>query len=177
MLIQTGRVISVDMENAELEVGFESAKACAACAAGEGCGLGIFAGLLNRRMQSLRLDLDEADAGAAVHAPTQFNAGDTVRVAVPESWLLMAALWVYGLPLLLGLAGAALGAGMTGFWPGMQPNSDPWLTDLLIAVPAIAGVALAVVFQRQIQPLRSSEARLLSDPETAPAVAGCRIRR
>jgi len=93
---QIGRVVASDRDGLALE--FPRTRACRRCARGEGCGAGVFAGLLLRSATRVMLP-PRAD----------FARGAWVRVGVEPSRLLQAALLVYGLPLLAFLAGAAIG--------------------------------------------------------------------
>lgn len=167
MLVQTGRVMEIDPATGELTVGFEPSNACAACAAGEGCGLGIFARLFNRRVQSIRL---QGDLLRVEPEP-----GQSVNVAIPERWLLTAAFWVYGLPLLLGLAGAAAGAVIGG--GVVEASSAPYLFDLLVAGAGAAGVVTALLVQRRMAPLMLREAEVHINAGSAQLIEGCRLRR
>lgn len=92
-----GRVIAVvrDAEGVRAVVDVDAREVCPRCAAGRGCGAGIFAGQQKtRRVEALiapGLDLEE---------------GDTVRIELAPRNVLRAAAIVYGLP----LTGAAIGA-------------------------------------------------------------------
>jgi sigma-E factor negative regulatory protein RseC len=93
-----GRVVSLDDSNGGLcaIVDVDAAAVCARCAAGRGCGAGLLAGAGGARRVS-----------AAVAADIELREGDEVELTLAPENLLNAALLVYGLPLLGGLAGAA----------------------------------------------------------------------
>jgi sigma-E factor negative regulatory protein RseC len=96
MIEQQGRVVSVAHGRVSVRLGGSSA--CATCDAGKGCGAGVFGRLLRRKP----IVLDFADE---LHS----RVGQGVVVGLPESLLLRLVLRFYLLPLLAGLAGAALG--------------------------------------------------------------------
>lgn len=76
-------------------VGIDAAAACPRCAAGKGCGAGLFADTGRER----RVE-------ASVRPGLQLKEGDLVEVALAPDNLLRAALIVYGLP----MAGAVIAA-------------------------------------------------------------------
>lgn len=82
----------------ELRLRIAPASACARCAAGRGCGVGVLSHLFGRRTLDLPMP-----AGA------RFQPGDRVRVGVRADSLMRAAVMLYGFPLLVFVAGAALG--------------------------------------------------------------------
>jgi len=71
--------------------------ACPRCAAGKGCGAGIFTG--RRQTQSVDAIADE---------PLSLAVGDSVQLQLVETSLLNAAFIVYGIPLAGALGAAAL---------------------------------------------------------------------
>jgi len=71
---------------------------CARCDAGKGCGAGVFGRLLKRKPVTLDLD-NNLDA----------LPGQPVMVGIPETVFLRMVARLYLLPLLAGLAGAAVG--------------------------------------------------------------------
>ena len=74
---------------------------------GKGCGAGLF----GANAGAITLNIELPASGA-------FNAGESVRLAIPSSRLLRASMLAYGLPLL-----GALGLTMFG-WLFVQPFSD-----------------------------------------------------
>lgn len=104
-----GQVLSVDAKTdpAHAVVEVEASFRCARCAAGKGCGAGLFAG----DSKSRRVD-------ALVTSQLELQVGDRVRLELAADNVLRAAGLVYGWPLCGALAGAALawwlGAGDAG---------------------------------------------------------------
>lgn len=91
MLIQRGTVIAVDSHHTLVR--FADAGQCAACAAGKGCGAGIFNRLIQRGEPELRLAGPSGGSAPRV--------GDQVLVGLEDGVLLRAAVITYGVPLLL----------------------------------------------------------------------------
>ncbi|HEX7046931.1 MAG TPA: SoxR reducing system RseC family protein [Gammaproteobacteria bacterium] len=81
----------------------ESQAGCARCAAGEGCGAGLFAKLLRGRLQELPVSLPASMAGLA--------AGDQLLLGLSVTAVQSASFLLYGLPL-AGLLIGAIGGGM-----------------------------------------------------------------
>lgn len=104
-------------------VSCESQAGCARCAAGQGCGGGIFSKLLRGRLEELPVPTDLALAP-----------GDFVLIGLAQSAVQNASLLLYGLP----LAGVILGA--LGGW--LLGASDP-ATFLGLAAGFAAGLLLA----------------------------------
>jgi sigma-E factor negative regulatory protein RseC len=100
MIEEYGQVIRVEEGYAWVET--RQPSACGTCAAGEGCGTSVLAGVLGRRKAAVRV----ADRIGVV-------AGDRVVIGVPESSLVRGSLAVYAVP----LAGLFLGA-LTGQYLG-----------------------------------------------------------
>jgi len=96
MIEQQGQVVRVIGDIVSVRMG--ASAGCPACDAGKGCGAGIFGRLLNRKPVTLDL-LNDLDS----------SPGQTVVVGLPESLLLRLVSRLYLLPLLAGLAGAAIG--------------------------------------------------------------------
>jgi len=124
MIEQQAQVVSVTEGRAAVRLGARSG--CSACDAGRGCGAGLFGRLLKRRPVVLEL---ENTVGA--------RAGEPVIVGLPEQVFLRLAARFYLWPLLLALAGAALGH----FLATELLASGPGLTDAL----TLAGGLLAAV--------------------------------
>ncbi len=122
----TGRIVSfVDGAagvSAVVDVDIEAA--CPRCAAGKGCGAGLYGARSGKRQveASLLPGLNVAE-------------GDVVEIALASDNLLQAAFIVYGLPLLGALAAAALAFGFS-------------LGDAAAAVAALAGLALGLLAGR-----------------------------
>ena len=93
--------------------------ACARCAAGKGCGAGLFASGGTRRVE------------ATIPASLDISQGDKVAIDLADRSLLPAALIVYGWP----LAGAAAG--------GLLASLGPWTGDLATVAGAIGGFLVA----------------------------------
>jgi len=109
MIEQQGRVIRLEGSEAVVRVG--SSSGCWLCEQGKGCGAGIFAQLLGRKTAVVRV---ENRIGA--------RPGQSVNLGIPETMFLGMVLRLYLLPLLLALAGAALGhhiASLMHLNPGM----------------------------------------------------------
>lgn len=118
----TGRVLSVqvlDEDQSLATVEVDAAPPCPRCAAGKGCGAGIFAG-----RGPWRVD-------AVVPPAVEIRPGDVVTIDLAGPGLLPAALIVYGWP----LAGAITGA--------MLALAGPWVGDASIAAGAFAGLVVA----------------------------------
>jgi len=99
--------------------------ACPRCAAGRGCGAGLF----NGRQQTRRLE-------AWVAPGLDIEEGDVVRIELAPRNVLRAALIVYGLP----LTGAAIAAGLAYLFA---------LGDAGAAVLAITGLIIGLVTGRR----------------------------
>ena len=89
--------ISRDAEGARAVVEVETRAVCARCAAGRGCGAGIFAGRSGYR----RLDV-------TIGEDLGLSEGDVVSIELAPGNVLRAALIVYGMPLAGAIAGATL---------------------------------------------------------------------
>ena len=81
-----GQVVAVGRQSVTVSV--DAAAVCRRCAAGRGCGAGLF----GKRQPSTLLDVNVAE-GVALHV------GDRVRLELLPAHLLRAAWLVYGLPL------------------------------------------------------------------------------
>ena len=127
-------------------VDVEATAVCSRCAAGRGCGAGLFAG----RQGTRRVELEIApDRG--------FAEGDVVALELAPANILRAALIVYGLP----LAGAALGAALAySLIPG----------DAAAAAMALVGLFTGAMVARQRLANEACLARFT--PTVARAVKG-----
>ncbi len=97
MICQQGRLIAINARRALVEV--KSGRGCAACRAGKGCGMAIFSGWFARG--PIRLTLA---------ARADWNVGDRIELRISPGALVRLAWTVYGVPLLLLLAGLGSGA-------------------------------------------------------------------
>lgn len=96
MIEQQGQAVHEARGRVTVRLGGTSG--CARCAAGRGCGAGVFGKLLRRRAVELQFD---NHVGA--------RSGQAVIVGISEALFLGLALKFYLAPLLSGLAGAAIG--------------------------------------------------------------------
>lgn len=99
MLTETGRVVA--LEGDALWVETISVSSCGSCAAKSGCGHSLLAKWASRSAY-LRVALAGRD-------PLSFEIGDTVTIGIPEDVIVTSSLLMYCLPIMLMLAGAALG--------------------------------------------------------------------
>jgi positive regulator of sigma E activity len=123
-----GKVVAIRTEASGDRVAFvdvDAMSACARCAAGKGCGAGMFTERGSRRLE------------ARVPGALDIAEGDTVRIDMAGGDLLPAALIVYGWP----LAGAAAGS--------LLAMLGPWQGDAVTAAGAVAGLVLAGVLARR----------------------------
>ena len=104
----TGTLVSVDGAGGLARVRVDQPAACARCAAGRGCGAGIFARQRAGEIIEVRLMTEGLEAGSAVD------------ILLDDGRLWRAAVFGYGYPLLGALVGAGIGvaAGDTGVAAG-----------------------------------------------------------
>ena len=128
MIKQQGSVVSLSGDRALVET--EPVQHCEACAAGRGCGAGLFARLLSSRATRLEVpnDLDVA-------------AGDRVTVGVDERGLVRASLRLYGTFLMALVGGAAAGHALA--------SSQGWPADPVSVLVAGVAVVMAVFVLRR----------------------------
>lgn len=107
-----------------LTVAVDVSVACPRCAAGKGCGAGIFTG----REQTRTVD-------AVADEQLSLAVGDSVQLRLAETSLLNAAFIVYGIPLVGALGAAALAYGLR-------------LGDAAAALASISGLAVGVLVGR-----------------------------
>jgi len=95
MIEQQGRIVAIANGRAKVRLGGMSG--CPSCDAGKGCGAGVFGRLLKRNPVELELEngINAAD-------------GQAVMVGISEGIYLRLITRLYLLPLLAGLAGAAI---------------------------------------------------------------------
>lgn len=108
-----GRISAISDRIATVEV--DSPVACKRCAAGRGCGAGIFQASEQSREISVRIPADMA-----------VREGDFVELTIGPKFLLRAAMLAYGLPLVSMV-----------LFPGLA-----WL--IMGGIPDIVGISLAV---------------------------------
>ena len=101
LITERARVLRV--ANGVAWVRCESQAGCARCAAGEGCGAGLFARLLGGRLQELPVRL----SASAAREPVP---GEWVLIGLSTSAVQNASFLMYGLPLVGLLVGAVLGS-------------------------------------------------------------------
>ena len=128
MLVETGRVVAVDVDGLWVETIRQST--CGTCAAQKGCGHG----LLNRYSDGKRgyirvLPGPEGTDNCAVD--------DQVRISIPEEVILRGSLVVYMVPLFCMLGGASLAA----YWFSAVAESSP-------AIGAVLGFCLGFTLVR-----------------------------
>ncbi|MBA3564432.1 MAG: SoxR reducing system RseC family protein [Gammaproteobacteria bacterium] len=141
MILERGRVIRLAGPHAW--VARAGAAGCERCAAGEGCGGGLFARLTGRRLYEVR----------ALDAVGNVAAGDEVVIGLPERALLAGAFAVYAVP----LAGLLLGAALAGALFGVASDAG-----LLLA--GGAGFLAGIVW------LRRYARRAAADPRFEPRI-------
>ena len=127
-------------------VDVEAAAVCSRCAAGRGCGAGLFAGGQGTRRLELTIAQDRG-----------FEEGDVVALELAPANVLRAALIVYGLP----LSGAAIGATLAYVLA---------LGDAAAAAMAVVGLSGGVIAGRQRLASESCLARFT--PTVAHVVKG-----
>jgi len=145
MLEQQGRVIAVSGDFASIRLG--GSRGCSACAAGKGCGAGIFARLFQRKAATLNL-VNRLDV----------RAGQVVIVGLPESSFLFLVFRLYLFPLLAGLAGMTL-----GHYISAELDAQPILSDFASLFGGVAAGAVAILWNRkaEMEFPRNSDVHLL----------------
>ena len=131
MIEQQGLVVSVSGEIASVQLGGSSG--CPACDAGKGCGAGVFGRLLQRKPVVLELD---NRPGA--------RPGQAVLVGLPESLFLSLVFSFYLFPLLVGLAGAAI-----GHYVSVRLQVGAAAQDSIVLFGAVVAGALALVWKKR----------------------------
>jgi len=102
MIYQRGVIVSTSGDTVTVRVG--RVAACEACDAGKGCGAGIFGRLLRTRPIAI-----------SVRNDISARAGQLVELGITDSRFLQLVLYLYGLPVLAGIAGAGLGLWFSHF--------------------------------------------------------------
>jgi sigma-E factor negative regulatory protein RseC len=134
MLEETAHVVRVEGQDAWVETGRRSG--CAGCGAAGGCGVGVLSKVLGRR-----------DAPLRVSSNQPLQPGDEVIIGIDESALVQASLAVYLVPLVLMLAGAALGV----YARSLGLVEGEGLTVLLGALGFGAGVGWLGRYTRRVR--------------------------
>lgn len=118
------KVVRIDRDTGIATVIVDAASICPRCAAGKGCGAGLFSGG------------GEREIDAEVHLGSSISEGDEVGLKLASRDLLQAALVVYGWPL-AGAVLAVLGGSALAF------------TDTAIAVLALLGLGAGFLAARR----------------------------
>jgi len=124
MIEQQGRVVAERDGRAFVELG--GRPECAACAAGRGCGAGVFGRLLRQRRVVLPLD-NRLSA----------KPGQAVVVGLSEAWFLRLAARFYLHPLLAGLVGGVFGH----YLASMIRSAAPVIDSMTLLAALLAGAA------------------------------------
>jgi sigma-E factor negative regulatory protein RseC len=119
------QAIQATPDGQRLTVSVDGGAVCPRCAAGNGCGAGLFSGSEQTRVIEAKAAKDLVLA-----------VGDNVRLRLAAANLLSAALIVYGLPLLGILFGAAVAYGLR-------------LGDSAAVIAAFGGAVLGIVLGRR----------------------------
>jgi sigma-E factor negative regulatory protein RseC len=122
--------IVVKIENGQTWVVGTQSNACAGCAQKTSCSSTALANVLKKKP-------------IPVDSELSLKMGDTVMVAIDESDLLRAALFMYLLP----LCGLFIGAGITD---SLVSDSTPY-GDIWVAGGALTGITLTLFIMRTIQ--------------------------
>lgn len=140
MIEEQARVVAVEGDLAWVET--QRRSACGACGARSGCGSGVLAKVLGRRM-SMVAAINQAGA----------QPGDQVIVGIAEQSLLRGSLAVYTVPLLAMFGGALGGEVLLPAWG-----------DMGAVVSGILGLGAGFLW------LRRFAARIVRDPRYQPVV-------
>lgn len=121
----TGTIVATGgtQDPARVVVEVAARTACARCAAGRGCGAGLFSGSARRQVE------------ARVRAGLRPAQGDTVVLEVADRTLLQAAAVVYGIPLVAALIGGGLALALS-------------LGDAAAAAASLAGLTAGLAASR-----------------------------
>jgi len=130
MIEQQGKVVAVANGRASVRMG--GASGCSSCAAGRGCGAGVFGRLLKRKPVTLQFE-------------NRINAeqGQPVMVGIPETLFLRMIARHYLYPLLAGIAGAAL-----GYYLSVLGGLGPVGSDMTTLMCGLAGGAAVLLLNR-----------------------------
>lgn len=131
MIEQQGKVVAVLDGIARVRIGGTSG--CAKCDAGKGCGAGVFGRLLKRKPVELEIE-----------NTLKASPGQAVIVGLPEPLFLSLVARLYLLPLVAGVAGAAL-----GHYLAVQGGSGPAGSDLAALLSGLALGAVTLVWSKR----------------------------
>ena len=132
MIEQQGKIVAIHSGHARVLLG--GMDGCSRCDSGKGCGAGLFGRMLRRKPVVLELEND-IDAAA----------GQAVIVGIEENVYLRLVVRLYLLPLLVGLAGAALAYYLASLY---QPGPS-WL-DLAALLGGVGSGALVSFRNRKL---------------------------
>jgi len=119
--------VVLERRSGQVRVGFDRLEHCQRCLQGEGCGAGLFSQLFVPRSATLWL-----------RSSQDWRVGSRIRVGLPPRQLMLAALTLYGLPLV-------------GMLVGMICASSMALGELGVLAVGLAGAVLALRLSRPIQ--------------------------
>jgi sigma-E factor negative regulatory protein RseC len=136
MIEQEARVVALSGDDALVSIQRQSA--CGGCAAKSGCGTSVVASLFPQRQQTLRLRNSQ-----------RAEVGDRILVGLPEAALQRASLLLYGVPLVMLLAGAVTGQMLGGTEPLAILGGLSGVTLGLLAIRRLTGHAR----MRSMQPI------------------------
>jgi sigma-E factor negative regulatory protein RseC len=128
MLVERGRVISVDSDGLWVETLQRSA--CQQCSAQKGCGQSLVARSVMKNMTLIKARFGQQSKR---YADKIWRVGDEIDIGIEENALVLGTLIVYLLPLLLLVLGAILGA---------------QYSDAMSAIFSFAGLMLGALFVR-----------------------------
>lgn len=131
MIEQQGKVVAASDGIARVRIGGTSG--CANCDAGKGCGAGVFGRLLKRKPVELE-----------VENSLEALPGQAVIVGLPESLFLRLVARLYLIPLLSGVAGAAL-----GHYLSVQGGAGPAGSDFAALLSGLAAGAVTLGWVRR----------------------------
>jgi sigma-E factor negative regulatory protein RseC len=134
MIEQEARVEAVEGDEAVVVVARQSA--CGACSAKSGCGTALVGSIFPSRQLVLRMPNSQ-------HAMP----GERIVVGLPEGSLQLAALLLYGLPLLALLAGALTGQAIA--------ESSVWPTEPAAIVGGLFGLLVGLTATRRLGAMTS----------------------
>lgn len=129
MIEQEARVEYLDGDDAIVVVARQSA--CGSCTAKSGCGTALVGNLFPSRQLSMRLPNSQ-----------QAEKGDRIVIGLPETAMQLAALLLYGLPLLTLLAGAMAGQSLA--------ESSGWSAEPAAIVGGLFGLVAGLSVVRRL---------------------------
>lgn len=143
LIEERAHVLRVEQGTAWLRC--ESQAGCQRCAEGRGCGGGVFARLLRRRLEEMPV---ENSIGV--------SAGDAVLVGLEPAAVQNAAFMMYGLPLAGLLLGAVLGSAVG---PAVGPTTGSAGQDAIAILAGAIGFAIGFAVARWSSKRLSRDAR------------------